>query len=115
MGLEVVKVLLKAAAGGLFVLLFAALAEAIAPKRLAGVFSAAPSVALGGMLVTAGLSGVSDVRQAALGMAVGAIAFVVYCLVGVPLLKRWGAWKGSAAALGVWLVAAVAGYLVVWP
>jgi hypothetical protein len=114
MGSKVIEVLLKALAGGLFVLAFAALAQMITPKRFAGVFSAAPSVALGSLVVTLGFSGAPDVGLAARGMIVGALAFIVYCLAAVPLIKAWGAWRGSAAALGVWAVVAAVGYGVAW-
>ncbi|WP_186382853.1 DUF3147 family protein, partial [Amycolatopsis rhizosphaerae] len=88
---KVVEVLIKALAGGLFVVAFAALAEMLAPKRLAGVFSAAPSVALASLIVTAVSAGVPDVAAGARGMLVGAVAFTVYCLAAVPLVRRWGA------------------------
>ena len=113
MGAKVVEVALKALAGGLFVLAFAALAQILAPKRFAGVFSAAPSVALGSLLVTAAFSGAEHVALSGRGMAVGAVAFAVYCVAAVPLLRRWGAWRGSAAALGAWAVTALLGYLLV--
>jgi hypothetical protein len=110
---KVAEVALKALAGGLFVLAFAALAQMLSPKRFAGVFSAAPSVALGSLLMTAAFSGSGDVTRSAGGMAIGAVAFTVYCLAAVPLLGRLGAWWGSLAALGVWGAVAAAGYLVV--
>lgn len=114
MGSTVAELAVKGVLGGVFVLAFAALAEALKPKRFAGLFSAAPSVALGGLLATAVFSGLSDVAASARGMAVGAVSFVLYCLVAVPLLRRWGAWRGSAGALVIWALAAVAGYLVVF-
>jgi len=107
---KVAEIALKALAGGLFVLAFAALAQTIAPKRFAGVFSAAPSVALGSLLVTVAFSGRGDVADAAGGMIVGAVAFTGYCLAAVPLIKRFGAGRGSAAALAVWAAIAAAGY-----
>jgi uncharacterized membrane protein (GlpM family) len=113
MGSKVVEVVLKALAGGLFVLAFAALAQTLMPKRFAGVFSAAPSVALGSLLVTAAFSGVTDVGVSARGMQVGAVAFTVYCLAAVALLRRWGAWRGSLAALAAWVAAATIGYALV--
>ena len=109
MGVTVAEVALKALAGGLFVLAFAALAQMVSPKRFAGVFSAAPSVALGSLLVTALFKGNRDVALAARGMLIGAVAFTVYCLAAVPLLRRWGAWRGSLAALLVWTVTAGVG------
>ena len=113
MGHRLVEIVLKAFAGGLFVLAFAALAQTIAPKRFAGVFSAAPSVALGSLLVTLAFSGAVDVGRSAAGMRVGAVAFTVYCLVAAPLIRRWGAWRGSGAALGAWTAVAGLGYWLV--
>ncbi|GAB3880452.1 hypothetical protein GCM10027612_08090 [Microbispora bryophytorum subsp. camponoti] len=91
---QIVEVLLKALAGGVFVLAFAALAETLTPKRLAGVFCAAPSVALASLIVTAGIAGVPDVLASARGMQVGAVGFALYCLITVPLVRRWGVWRG---------------------
>jgi uncharacterized membrane protein (GlpM family) len=110
MGTKVAEVACKAVAGGVFVLLFAALAQVITPKRLAGVFSAAPSVALGSLLVTFAFKGAAEVHGAALGMAVGSVAFTAYCLAAVALMRRWGTWRGAAAALAVWGVVAACGY-----
>lgn len=107
---EAVEVLLRALAGGVFVLAFAALAEMLTPKRLAGVFSAAPSVALASLIVTGGFTGPPGVLASARGMLVGAAGFTVYCLVAVPLLSRLGTWRGSVAALVVWCAVAAAGY-----
>ncbi|MGI5162446.1 DUF3147 family protein [Microbispora sp. CA-102843] len=107
---QIVEVVLKALAGGVFVLAFAALAEMLTPKRLAGVFCAAPSVALASLIVTAGIAGVPDVLASARGMQIGAVGFTLYCLIAVPLLRRWGAWWGAVAALAVWGVAVAAGY-----
>ena len=113
MVMKVAEVALKALAGAMFVLAFAALAQVLSPKRFTGVFSAAPSVALGSLVVTAAFSGIPDVALSARGMAVGAVAFTAYCVAAVPLLHRLGAWRGSLAALGVWGAVAAVGYLVV--
>jgi hypothetical protein len=110
MGTKIIEIGLKAPAGGAFVLTFAALAQMIAPKQFAGVLSAAPSVALGSLLVTFAFKGAGDVAVSATGMAVGAVAFTAYCVVVVPLIGRWGPWRGSVAALGVWGAVAAAGY-----
>ena len=42
---------IKAVNGGLFVVLFSLIAEMLTPKRFAGLFSAAPSVALANLIV----------------------------------------------------------------
>jgi len=113
MGKTIAEVVVKALAGGLLVLAFAALAQILTPKRFAGIFAAAPSVALASMIVTIAFSGDHDLPAAAAGMAVGAVAFVLYCLAAVPLVRRFGAWKGSAGALVVWGVVSALGYAVV--
>ena len=113
MGRTVAEVLLKALAGGVLVLAFAALAQLLRPKRFGGIFTAAPSVALGSLVVTVLFTGDRDVPVAGAGMAVGAAAFVVYCLAAVPLVRRFGAWKGSAAALMAWAAVSAIGYAAV--
>jgi hypothetical protein len=113
MGRTVAEIALKALAGGLLVLAFAALAQMLTPKRFAGIFAAAPSVALGSLAVTVAFSGKRDLPAAGAGMAVGAAAFVVYCLTAVPLIRRYGAWKGSGGALLAWAAVSAAGYATV--
>lgn len=113
MGETVIEVALKALAGGLLVLAFAALSKVLKPERFAGVFSAAPSVALGSLAVTLVFTGAKDLPAIGSGMAVGAAAFVVYCLATAPLVRRFGAWQGSAAALLIWAAIAALGYSVV--
>ncbi|WP_157877364.1 DUF3147 family protein [Streptomyces odonnellii] len=100
------EIVLKAFIGGLFVVVFALMAETVQPKRLAGVLAAAPSVALGGLILTVVFKGDLEAADAARGMAAGALAFTAYCLVDVPVLGRFGAVRGSAAALVVWFAAA---------
>lgn len=105
---EIAAIVLKAVVGGLFVVGFAVVAEAVRPKRLAGVFAAAPSVALGSLMVTVLFKGDHDAMDAARGMAAGAVAFTAYCLVGIGALREMGALRGSAAALTVWFAVAAA-------
>lgn len=111
MGGRFVEVVLKALAAGLFVLVFSAIAQTLNPKRFAGVFSAAPSVALGSLSITVAFTGVGHVASAARGMRVGAVAFTVYCVTAVPLVGKLGAWRGSACSLGAWAVTATSAYL----
>ena len=111
--MAVVEVMLKALAGGVLVLAFAALSKVLKPERFAGVISAAPSVALGSLAVTLAFSGTKDLAAIGSGMAVGAAAFVVYCLATAPLVRRFGPWKGSVGALLVWAAVAGVGYSVV--
>lgn len=103
-------IVFKALAGGVFVLLSALIAETITPKRLAGLFAAAPSVALGSLLVTVNTKGHPDATIAAKGMVVGAVAFTLYCLAAVPALGRYGGVRGSSLALILWFAAAAIGW-----
>lgn len=109
---KIIELVVKALAAGVLVVVFAVLAETLKPKRFSGVFSAAPSVGLASLVVTAAFSGQHDVAQAAGGMIVGAVAFTVYCLAAAPAVGRWGAWRGSAAALLAWASVAAVGGLV---
>jgi uncharacterized membrane protein (GlpM family) len=113
MGETVAEVALKALTGGLLVLAFAAVSKVLKPERFAGVFSAAPSVALGSLAVTLVFTGTKDLAAIGAGMAVGAAAFVVYCLATAPLVRRFGGWKGSAGALLIWVAVAAVGYSAV--
>jgi hypothetical protein len=113
MGETVAEVALKALAGGLLVLAFAAVSKILKPERFAGVFSAAPSVALGSLAVTLMFTGTKDLAALGAGMIVGAAAFVVYCLAATPLVRRFGAWMGSAGALLIWAAVAAVGYAAV--
>jgi uncharacterized membrane protein (GlpM family) len=105
--------------GGLVVSLFALVGEMFKPKTFAGLFGAAPSVAL----VTLGLAyakhGAAYVGTEAQSMLIGAVAFLVYSVVCVIAIKRaslpvwleaslaWGAW--AAVALGSWMELRVLG------
>jgi hypothetical protein len=96
----------KAVGGAVLVVLFALLAETLAPKRFAGIFAGAPSVALASLVVTLLAKGTADAGTASAGMIAGAIGFVAAGLVAPPLMRRWGTTKGVASALGIWLVVA---------
>lgn len=100
-------VALKGLAGGLLVVAFALLSEALKPKRFAGLFSAAPSVAIAGLIITLADKGSTAAKADARGMIAGAIGMVGYALVVVPLLRRRRAPVASTLALGAWFLLAV--------
>lgn len=99
--------------GGLLVVAFSLLAEVIVPNRLAGVLAGSPSVALASLLLTIVKRGPSPLPTLAIGMSIGAVAFVAYVLTLWFLTTRlnplpgaflgWAAWVTVAAA-GVWAV-----------
>jgi hypothetical protein len=110
---EVVVLAVKALDGGLLVTAFALIGEMAVPKRFAGLFSAAPSVALANLAVVVVASGAPEAQRQSTGMIVGAVAMVVACAAGILLVKHGGARRGSLALCGLWVVVAEAGYLVV--
>ena len=91
----------KGLLGGGLVVAFALLSETLRPKRFAGLFSAAPAVALAGMSVSLLAKGSHDVRESAIAMVAGCIGMAAYALAAVPLLRRVPAWAASALSLTV--------------
>jgi hypothetical protein len=104
--------LLKGLCGGSFVVAFALVGHVVEPKRFAGLFSAAPSVALASLSVTIVDKGAANARQQTIGMLVGAIALLVYTLVARGLVERFNALRGAALSCVAWLAVALAGYAV---
>jgi hypothetical protein len=94
--------------GGVAVSAFALLGDILRPKSFAGLFGAAPSVAL----ATLGIALVQhDAGYAATqgrAMMWGAIALLVYSIVVCQLLMRhrWNALSATLIALLVWLAVA---------
>lgn len=98
--------------GGAVVSVFAVIGELFQPKTFSGLFGAAPSVAVGSLALTYASDGPHDTAVAALWMAVGAIAMLVYAIACVMLVRREGVpvWASASAAWTVWIASA----LVAW-
>lgn len=111
----VLEVVLKAIAGGVLVVVFALLAEGLAPKRFAGILAAAPSIALASLVVTLLMKDAFDARSASAGMVAGALGFVTYGLLAPVLMARIGSIKGAALALLGWFAATAVAFAVVAP
>jgi len=109
---DVVPLLVKTVDGGIFVVAFALLGEALEPKRFAGLFAAAPSVALASLTVVLATkthhAGVDNAK----GMLIGAVGFVGYALLARRLMDWIGTVKGVALAIVIWLAVAAAGWAV---
>lgn len=99
---------IKMVNGGLFVVAFSVVATVFEPKRFAGLFSAAPSVALANLLVVLMAKGRADALANFSGMIVGAAAMTAVCLVGIWLVPRLGALKASVAMCAAWGLVAFA-------
>ena len=103
---DVLILAIKGLAGGCLVVVFALISEGLEPKRFAGLFSAAPAVALAGLTVTLLDKGAHDAHQSAAGMIAGGVGMAVYAAAVIPLLRRARPLKASIAAIGVWTLVA---------
>lgn len=102
---------IRAVNGGLFVVVFALLGEVLKPKRFAGLFGAAPSIALANLLVVIADKGDRYAGLELRAMVLGALGFVAYCLAERVMLERWRAVPASLAACGAWAAVAIGGYV----
>jgi hypothetical protein len=110
---DVIVLALKALNGGLFVVGFALIAEALDPKRFAGVFSAAPSIAMANLLVAVIANGRGEGIASADGMLIGAGAMTLACLAGILLVRQARSLRGSVGMCVLWMILAIAGYLAI--
>lgn len=96
--------------GGAVVSAFAVLGDLFRPKSFAGVFNAAPSVALATLALTAMKETSHYVALEGRSMIIGALALAAYSQLTSWLLMRRG-WRSLAAAsasLALWLAIAFA-------
>ena len=106
---DVLIIVIKGVAGGALVVAFALLSEGLGPKRFAGLFSAAPAVAIAGLSVVVLGETTHKAHENAIGMIAGGCGMVAYAAAVVPLLRRARAADAAALALVAWTaVAAIA-------
>jgi len=100
--------------GGLLVSAFAVLADAFKPKTFAGIFAAAPSVALATLALAVSLDGKEFATEQARSMMVGAAAFVAYAVTCLQFIARlrWSPLRAATASLIVWFASAAALWLL---
>jgi uncharacterized membrane protein (GlpM family) len=108
-----VDILIRFALGGVVVSLFAVLGDLVKPKSFAGIFGAAPSVALATIVLTVTKQGRPYVSVEARSMILGAIAFLVYACVVMRILRtgKWSALPVTGCALLLWAASAFALWL----
>jgi hypothetical protein len=111
--MSILIVLGKGLAGGLGVVAFALLGQAGHPKRFAGLFAAAPAVAVASLSLTVALKGPAATVPYAQGMLIGSAGMLIYCLVSMYLVERLHALPGSVLAWLAWIVVAGGLYLAV--
>ena len=96
-------------AGGVLVSLFAIVGDVLRPKSFAGLFGAAPSVALATLTLAFWKHGGGYVATEGRSMIIGAIALAVYSFLVCQLLMRlrYSALTATAVATVAWLIIAV--------
>jgi hypothetical protein len=102
------EMLLRFAVGGVVVSAFALLGDILKPKSFAGLFGAAPSVALATLALTVMKNGKAYASVEARSMVLGAIAFMICAwLAGRSLIqRRTSVLATTSAAIGLWFVCA---------
>jgi len=103
------ELLIRFAVGGAIVSFFAVLGDLLKPKSFAGIFGAAPSVALATIFLTVAEKGRQYMAIEARSMILGALAFLFYSCVVMRVLRsgRWSVLRVTASALLVWIVVAL--------
>ncbi len=98
------EIIIRFIVGGAVVSAFAVLGDLFRPKSFAGIFDAAPSVALATLALTVVKEGASDGALEARSMIAGAIALACYSLATSWLLMRrnWSSVAASLTCLAVW-------------
>ena len=101
-------ILIRFLIGGVVVSIFAILGDLFKPKSFAGLFGAAPSIALATLGLTVASDGKSYASVEATSMMAGACAFFVYasCVSWVLMHGRVKALWVAVAALPVWVFVA---------
>jgi hypothetical protein len=107
----VLEYALRFLAGGVAVSAFATLGDMLRPKSFAGLFGAAPSIAIATLLITLSQKGAPFAAVEARSMIVGAFALAAYSWVVCVLLKKllMSSWTATMAAMVIWFVAALGG------
>jgi NhaP-type Na+/H+ and K+/H+ antiporter len=102
------EILIRFALGGIIVSLFAVLGDLVKPKSFAGIFGAAPSVALATIFLTVAKQGRVYMSVEARSMILGAVAFLLYACVVMRILRRgmWPVLPVTGSALLIWAAAA---------
>ena len=100
--------------GGVVVSFFAMLGDVLQPKSFAGLFSAAPSVALASLVLTIHKDGKFYAVQEAKTMMLGAAAFLLYAALASYVLRRYkpSAFLTSLALLPVWFAVSLGTWML---
>jgi uncharacterized membrane protein (GlpM family) len=97
--------LIRFLVGGAVVSVFAMLGDVLRPKSFAGLFSAAPSIALATVTLTIHKDGKFYAAHEAASMLLGAAAFLLYAAAASFVLRRcrMSALVAASVLMPVWL------------
>lgn len=109
------ELLIRFAIGGVVVSLFAMLGDIFRPKSFAGLFGAAPSIALATLGLTIAHEGKAYAAIEARSMMLGAAAFLVYAASVSWVLMRYkpSTLKTTVALLPLWLIASLGVWMLI--
>src|SRR5437588_11106449 len=104
------QILVRFLIGGVVVSAFAILGDLLKPKSFAGLFGAAPSVALATLGLTIASEGKLYAAAEARSMIAGALAFFLYavCVSYVMMCWQTRALLATVALIPIWFAAAFA-------
>jgi uncharacterized membrane protein (GlpM family) len=100
--------------GGLMVSLFALVADLLKPKSFAGIFGAAPSIALATLALTIASKGPRYAADELRATTCGAVAFFVYASTVSWLIMRYrlSAFTATTTLIPLWLGIAFGGWFI---
>ena len=101
--------------GGAVVSLFAVTGDVLKPKSFAGLFGAAPSVAVATLGLAIITHGTAYAAIEGRSMIAGAIGFMIYALACMWIMAKHNAAAlyVSSATLPIWFACAFAGYFLI--
>ena len=110
-----IQLVIRFLVGGLVVSAFAIIGDVLKPKSFAGLFGAAPSVALATLSLTVATEGASYAATEARSMTAGAIAFFAYASLVSWIMMRYKlkALSVTLCSIPLWLGVAF-GLWYVW-
>jgi hypothetical protein len=110
------QILARFITGGFIVSAFAIIGDVLKPKSFAGLFGAAPSVALATLAMTIVSDGPLYAAIEGRSMMVGALAFLIYASLVSRIMMRYKfrAILVTLCLIPVWLSVAVGVYYFVW-
>lgn len=102
------ELLIRFLIGGVVVSGFAMLADVLRPKSFAGLFGAAPSIALATLGLTIAIDGKMYAAVEARSMIAGAVAFLLYAWITSRILMWFHprAFTATVGLLPLWVVSA---------